>query len=209
MSELRFALWLAVVPAFVPRPFDRLRARNERRAYRGEDLVVRTGVAPMDNDFGQALATGASFGAAGALVLGLLRMLGKAVGWLLERGDSRLREERARLEVWQASLTGREVEYRTKLKSELDELRAAAATKETRLEAIEQDHATLCQMLIDTRGVLLEVTVELHQHAPEHELLAKARAHLERKYPGLHDHYATTGTGLPDAIAARVRQLDD
>lgn len=165
---------------------------------------MSVGVARMDNDWSQALAAGAGFGAAGGMIFGLLRMLGRAVSWLVERSDGRLREERARLEAFREFLDGKAKDYRVEIETELAEIKHLATARAEQVGALDAEVAALRRLWLDTRGVLLEVTVELQVHAPQSASLVRARAHLERKFPGF---YEAPETELPDDIANAARGL--
>jgi len=111
-----------------------------------------------------------------------------AAKWLLGWRDGKLK-------AWEESLDRREKALRLKT--------------EARLVAVETEVGVLRTAFFDTRGILFEVTVEMRLQTPHSPVLARAEAQLGKRYPGLHDSYATPMGPLPDDMADHVRRLDD
>lgn len=133
-----------------------------------------------------------------AWVVATLGTVGAAVKYLLGRVDSSyarkhadLETEEKRLQAWRDSLDRREQGERLE--------------REARLNKLEREVHHLRRDGLVTRGVLLEVTVELRAHAPESGILERAEAHLRQKWP---DYDAPTGE-VPDSMASLLARLDE
>lgn len=163
------------------------------------------GVSPMDNEWWRALATGVGFGAAGGSAFGLLKLFGKAVAWLVERSDVRLRDERVRLDQFRDFLDGKAKDYRVEIEHELAEIKQLATDRAGRIRALENDVAAIHRRWLDTQAILLDVTTELQLHASDSANLARARRHLEQRFPGF---YEPVDRDVPEVITELAERLD-
>ena len=144
-------------------------------------------------------------GGAFAGVVALLASLGGGLSWMLNWGDRRAALRDRKLQAWEDSLAAREIAQREALAAQMARLEALAALRGNRLQAVEAEVGMLRRLWLDTRGVLLEVTVELQVHAPLSAALARASAHLQRCHPG---YDAAPDPDLPDDLAQLAARLD-
>ena len=129
---------------------------------------------------------------AGWIVAGLLA-LGKAAAWILNFRGTRAEHRAARLERWEAALNQRDKEYRAELEGRIAKLEALDVEKDQRIRH-------LLNRMRSMRHSLVEVTVELRDHNPLSQALARATEHLREAYPL---------TETPDDLADLAAQLRD
>lgn len=136
----------------------------------------------MLNDWSPAAQAGGAF----AVVLTALAAVGRGLAWLLNWHSERTDKKSSRLDVWEANLIARERSYRETLEADLAAVKSQVLN--LRLDIGALGHS------------LIEVTVELREHNPRSEALARANKVLRQAFPPTFD--------TPHDMQTMVKGLD-